>query len=99
MLLVLNRTVIKEQGGRAKIDRLEKLMVKIGLFSVVYVVAMGTVVACGVYETVGLPGWQRDLLCPDCLPAQQRPRRPDFPVLMLKYFMNLAVGVPDATAT
>ena len=35
------RNVIKEQGGRAKIDKLEKLMVKIGIFSVLYIVPAG----------------------------------------------------------
>ena len=47
---MFSRTVIKEQGGRAKIDKLEKLMVKIGIFSVLYIVPAGTVIACGLYE-------------------------------------------------
>eukprot|EP00091_Calanus_sinicus_P002202 TRINITY_DN12237_c0_g1_i1.p1 TRINITY_DN12237_c0_g1~~TRINITY_DN12237_c0_g1_i1.p1 ORF type:complete len:196 (-),score=55.66 TRINITY_DN12237_c0_g1_i1:373-909(-) len=51
------RNVIKEQGGRAKIDKLEKLMVKIGIFSVLYIVPAGTVIACGFYELASsLPG-------------------------------------------
>jgi frizzled protein 5/8 len=86
------RTVIKEQGGRAKIDKLEKLMVKIGIFSVLYIVPAGTVIACSAYELVSLPHWERSYLCPDCVPRNQL-SYPDFSVLMLKYFMSLAVGI------
>jgi len=84
------RSVIKEQEGRAKIDKLEKLMVKIGIFSVLYIVPAGTVIACSLYEAASLPGWERSLLCPDCSP---RRTSPDFSVLMLKHFMILAVGI------
>ena len=54
-LPLLPRSVIKEQGGRTKIDKLEKLMVKIGIFSVLYMVPAGTVIACGLYEVSFLP--------------------------------------------
>ena len=53
----LIRSVIKEQEGRAKIDKLEKLMVKIGIFSVLYIVPAGTVIACSLYEAASLPGY------------------------------------------
>ena len=49
--------MIKEQEGRAKIDKLEKLMVKIGIFSVLYIVPAGTVIACSLYEAASLPGY------------------------------------------
>merc|ERR1719495_2139547 len=74
------RNVIKEQGGRAKIDKLEKLMVKIGIFSVLYIVPAGTVIACSLYEAASLASWERSLLCPDC-PTNSS--KPDFSVLML----------------
>ena len=86
------RNVIKEQGGRAKIDKLEKLMVKIGIFSVLYIVPAGTVIACGFYELLSHEQWQRSYLCPGCLPRGHN-AYPDFSVLMLKYFMSLAVGI------
>jgi len=84
------RSVIKEQEGRAKIDKLEKLMVKIGIFSVLYIVPAGTVIACSLYEAASLASWERSLLCPDC-PTNSS--KPDFSVLMLKHFMVLAVGI------
>ena len=84
------RSVIKEQDGSAKIDKLEKLMVKIGIFSVLYIIPAGTVIACSFYEAASLPRWEKDLLCPDCPPHSASP---DFSVLMLKHFMILAVGI------
>ena len=86
------RNVIKEQGGRAKIDKLEKLMVKIGIFSVLYIVPAGTVIACAIYELVAFKNWELSYICPGCLP-RNRLSYPDFSVLMLKYFMSLAVGI------
>ena len=86
------RNVIKEQGGRAKIDKLEKLMVKIGIFSVLYIVPAGTVIACTIYELVAFKNWELSYICPGCLPRSQL-SYPDFSVLMLKYFMSLAVGI------
>ena len=52
------RNVIKEQGGRAKIDKLEKLMVmvKIGIFSVLYKVpANRAIYAQAVYQELLSP--------------------------------------------
>jgi len=86
------RNVIKEQGGRAKIDKLEKLMVKIGIFSVLYIVPAGTVIACGFYEITSSLTWEQSYLCPSCVPRTSL-SYPDFSVLMLKYFMSLAVGI------
>lgn len=86
------RNVIKEQGGRAKIDKLEKLMVKIGIFSVLYIVPAGTVIACGFYELLFYKDWEKSYVCPGCLPRGQQ-SYPDFSVMMLKYFMSLAVGI------
>ena len=42
--------VVRDQGGRQTADKLEKLMVKIGIFGILYVVPAGTVIACGIYE-------------------------------------------------
>lgn len=86
------RTVIKEQGGRAKIDKLEKLMFKIGIFSILYIVPSGTVIACSVYEAVWSQHWERSYMCPNCVSSGEL-SAPDFSVMMLKYLMTLAVGI------
>jgi len=86
------RNIIKSQGGPAKIDKFEKLMVKIGIFSVLYIVPAGTVIAVAFYEVVSVSSWERSYLCPSCVPPHLR-SGPNFSILMLKYFMTLAVGI------
>ncbi|XP_074047607.1 frizzled-5 [Macrotis lagotis] len=83
------RSVIK-QGG-TKTDKLEKLMIRIGLFTVLYTVPAGAVVACYLYEQHWRESWERALTCP-CPPGPPRPK-PEYWVLMLKYLMCLLVGI------
>jgi frizzled 5/8 len=81
------RNVIKQQG-RSKADKLEKLMIRIGVFSVLYTVPATIVIGCHFYES------HRDWLAPWACPCheQQRPV-PLYTIIMLKYFMALAVGI------
>lgn len=81
------RSVIKRQPG-AKADKLEKLMIRIGVFSVLYTVPASAVLGCYLYETTLRTEWLRTISCP-CEPRS----RPLYSVLMLKYFMALAVGI------
>ncbi|XP_049957669.1 frizzled-2 [Schistocerca serialis cubense] len=85
------RNVIKQQacGGRSKADKLEKLMIRIGIFSVLYTVPATIVIGCYLYESSWHAAWTRPLVCP-CAPRSPRPL---YSVLMLKYFMALAVGI------
>ncbi|KAG5851687.1 hypothetical protein ANANG_G00054310 [Anguilla anguilla] len=83
------RSVIK-QGG-TKTDKLEKLMIRIGLFTVLYTVPATVVVACLVYEQHYRPGWERALAC-SC-PSERQRLGPDYAVFMLRYFMCLVVGI------
>ncbi|KAJ8255230.1 hypothetical protein GJAV_G00202560 [Gymnothorax javanicus] len=83
------RSVIK-QGG-TKTDKLEKLMIRIGLFTVLYTVPATVVVACLVYEQHYRPSWERALAC-SC-PSERQHLGPDYAVFMLKYFMCLVVGI------
>ena len=90
------RNVIKQQGGiggRSKADKLEKLMIRIGIFSVLYTVPATVVIGCYLYETTLYAEWMKTLVCP-CETTGPRTRlRPLYSVLMLKYFMALAVGI------
>uniref|UniRef100_A0A2A4K5Z6 Frizzled-2 n=1 Tax=Heliothis virescens TaxID=7102 RepID=A0A2A4K5Z6_HELVI len=85
------RSVIKRQGGvgaGSKADKLEKLMIRIGVFSVLYAVPAGVVIGCLAYEAGGHEQWVRRVACgPTC------GGRPLYSALMLKYFMALAVGI------
>lgn len=90
------RNVIKQQGGiggRSKADKLEKLMIRIGIFSVLYTVPATVVIGCHLYETTLYAEWMNPLVCP-CEAVGPRSRLiPLYSVLMLKYFMALAVGI------
>uniref|UniRef100_A0A8C8STZ0 Frizzled-5 n=1 Tax=Pelusios castaneus TaxID=367368 RepID=A0A8C8STZ0_9SAUR len=83
------RSVIK-QGG-TKTDKLEKLMIRIGLFSVLYTVPATLVVACYVYEQHFRESWERAHTC--ACPGDPAQPKPDYAVFMLKYFMCLVVGI------
>lgn len=82
------RSVIKQQG-RGKTDKLERLMIRIGVFSVLYTVPATIVIACYFYEQHLRERWERTrtCLCADDAAA------PDYSVFMLKYFMCLVVGI------
>ncbi|GCC33366.1 frizzled-8a [Chiloscyllium punctatum] len=84
------RSVILKQGG-TKTDKLEKLMIRIGVFTVLYTVPATIVVACYFYEQHNRPHWELTHNC-SCL-GEQEARRPDYAVFMLKYFMCLLVGI------
>ncbi|KAF0305397.1 Frizzled-5 [Amphibalanus amphitrite] len=87
--VVLSLTcVIKQDRGNR--DKLEKLMFRIGVFSVLYTVPASVVIACLVYEQHQRPAWERRLVCP-CEAEQDDV--PNFHLFLLRYFMSLAVGV------
>ncbi|XP_026563553.1 frizzled-5 [Pseudonaja textilis] len=83
------RNVIK-QGG-TKTDKLEKLMIRIGIFTVLYTVPATIVVACYIYEQHYREKWEMAQNC-SCPGDKSRPK-PDYAVFMLKYFMCLVVGI------
>lgn len=88
------RSVIKKQGGAgagSKADKLEKLMIRIGIFSVLYTVPATIVIGCYLYENTYHEEWLSSITC-RCRNNQGR-QRPLYSVLMLKYFMALAVGI------
>ncbi|XP_022252263.1 frizzled-5-like [Limulus polyphemus] len=82
------RTVIRQQA-RDSVDKLEKLMIRIGVFSVLYTVPATSVIGCYVYEHVSRDEWERKHNCPCSIPDV----KPDYSVFMLKYFMFLVIGL------
>lgn len=92
------RTIMKSDG--TKTDKLEKLMVRIGIFSVLYTVPATIVIACYFYEQAFRDKWMVTwhdkecnnfrIACPD--PVTSKPW-PDFNVFMIKYLMTVIVGI------
>lgn len=85
------RNVIKQQVGRSKADKLEKLMIRIGVFSVLYTVPASVVIGCYYYEARYMPDRIAHLACP-CADSDPD-TKPVYTMLMLKYFMTLVMGV------
>ncbi|XP_072178664.1 frizzled-4-like [Diadema setosum] len=73
------RSVMKNDG--TKTDKLERLMVRIGLFSVLYTVPATIVVACFFYEHSNRIMWMKGEAAPN------------IEVFMMKIFMSLVVGI------
>lgn len=87
------RNVIKQQG-RTKTDKLERLMIRIGVFSVLYTVPATIVISCYFYEQHMRPRWEKTITCScSTCPCSRDAAVPDFSVFMLKYFMCLVVGI------
>ncbi|XP_072296654.1 frizzled-8-like [Eucyclogobius newberryi] len=83
------RSVIK-QGG-TKTHALERLMVRIGVFTVLYTVPAAVIVACYFYEQHNRSAWEMTHTC-TCGRGAGR-ARPLYAVFMLKYFMGLLAGI------
>jgi len=80
------REVMKHGG--AKIDKLEQLMIRIGVFSVLYTVPVAVVVGCNLYELTNRSNWEKSVNC-NC----SENSRPDYSIFILKYFMALVIGI------
>lgn len=99
------RKVMKHDGTRGT-EKLEKLMIRIGVFSVLYTVPAVAQILCLVYEHVNLNSWISSwhyTLCQDLkyalpCPSQNNElgRKPSFEVFIAKYFVSLLVGITSS---
>lgn len=90
------RSVMKHRVSPEEKNRLEKFMVRIGIFSVLYTVPAAIVVACLIYESANRSQWQKTQIdCAHNANVQTKcvGPRPSFNVFMLKYFMQVFVGI------
>lgn len=99
------RKVMKHDGTRGT-EKLEKLMIRIGVFSVLYTVPAVSQILCLLYEHVNLGTWIvnwhadmcRDpkyaLPCP--VQSYSTSRKPLFEVFIVKYFVSLLVGLTSS---
>lgn len=92
------RTIMKSDG--TKTDKLEKLMVRIGIFSVLYTVPATIVIACYFYEQAFRDKWMvtwQSQMCTEfrstCPSGVTSKPWPDFNVFMIKYLMTVIVGI------
>nr|XP_023022674.1 frizzled-1-like [Leptinotarsa decemlineata] len=97
------RTVMKHDG--TKTDKLEKLMIRIGVFSVLYTLPALVVISCLIYEHTyfddWMMTWNQDMCqkskyaipCPRDIRVESHPR---FEVFMIKYLMTMIVGITSS---
>ncbi|KAL4624651.1 frizzled-8 [Arapaima gigas] len=87
------RSVIKEGGAQTR--KLDRLMVRIGLFAALYTLPAVIIVACYLYEQHNRAAWEAGLSCscPSDQPGEGRAREPRYAVFMLKYFTCHLVGI------
>ncbi|XP_050675798.1 frizzled-7 [Leptidea sinapis] len=97
------RTVMKHDG--TKTDKLEKLMIRIGIFGVLYTVPALIVIACLFYEQayfdLWMVTWHRDMCSTvqysiPCPFTHNEVERPKFEVFMIKYLMTMIVGITSS---
>ncbi|XP_044742418.1 frizzled-7-B [Chrysoperla carnea] len=97
------RTVMKHDGS--KTDKLEKLMIRIGIFSVLYTVPALIVLGCLFYEQVNFESWMTtwhmemcnktySIPCP--INARNTGQKPEFEIFMIKYLMCMIVGITSS---
>lgn len=96
------RTLMKTEG--TKTSKLDKLMVRIALFSVLYIVPMVLLLLCHYYERTHLNSWilqwQQEMCmkpefsipCPLTVPGNA-PTSPVYSVFFLKYSMVVLAGI------
>ncbi|XP_059149516.1 frizzled-9-like [Physella acuta] len=99
------RNDLKQDGTNTNIRKLEKLMAKIGVFSILYTVPATCVIGCHFYERINFRKWQKQAMnspCPaDSPPSSTSPGHrcpleqsiPTVEIYMLKLFMSLVIGI------
>ena len=100
------RSVLKDDYSKR--EKIEKLMIRIGVFSILYTVPAISVIGCLFYEQGNrekwqeswLRGWKLQKKCQENFDSEEScPKQPivsvkaDFTVFMVKYLMFLIVGI------
>lgn len=92
------RQVIQHDGRNQ--EKLKKFMIRIGVFSGLYLVPLVTLLGCYVYELVNRVTWEVTWFSDHChqyripCPYQANPKaRPELALFMIKYLMTLIVGI------
>ncbi len=96
------RRLIRRQhvGDSTKTQKLEKLMLRIGVFSILYTVPATCVIACQMYEQMYRDEWERNAICRRMSYSSRQQEckeytdgSPEFSVFVMKYLMMLIIGV------
>ncbi|XP_051909436.1 frizzled-3a [Hippocampus zosterae] len=101
-IAALNRVRVEIPLEKENREKLVKFMIRIGVFSVLYLVPLLSVLACYLYENSHRTAWEttwvrekcRDYHIP-CPYQVEQSSRPDLSLFLIKYVMMLIVGIPS----
>ncbi|XP_035608492.1 frizzled-3-like isoform X1 [Oncorhynchus keta] len=101
-IVALNRVRMEIPLEKENQDKLVKFMIRIGVFSVLYLVPLLTVISCYLYEQSNRAVWEitwvqehcRDYHIP-CPYQVEQTSHPDLTLFLIKYMMMLVVGIPS----
>ena len=101
------RSDLKHEADANSMRKLEKLMAKIGCFSILYIVPTTCVIGCLFYEQQNMKDWRQQAMNSECQLIRSGSRAgqkdcslessiPNVGLYMLKIFMSLVVGITTA---
>ncbi|XP_056619863.1 frizzled-3a isoform X2 [Triplophysa dalaica] len=101
-IAALNRVRMEIPLEKENQDKLVKFMIRIGVFSVLYLVPLLTVIGCYLYEHSYRSVWENTWVQERCreyhIPCPikvEQTSRPDIALFLIKYLMMLVVGIPS----
>ncbi|KAK9531082.1 hypothetical protein VZT92_010533 [Zoarces viviparus] len=101
-IAALNRVRMEIPLEKENQEKLVKFMIRIGVFSVLYLVPLLAVLACYLYENSHRAIWETTWVQEQCrdyhipCPYQvERTSRPDLALFLIKYVMMLVAGIPS----
>ncbi|KAM6965765.1 LOW QUALITY PROTEIN: frizzled-3a [Aplochiton taeniatus] len=101
-IAALNRVRMEIPLEKENQEKLVKFMIRIGVFSVLYLVPLLAVLSCYLYENSYRPVWETTWVQERCrqyhipCPFQvEQTSRPDLALFLIKYLMMLVVGIPS----
>ncbi|CAG0912791.1 unnamed protein product [Notodromas monacha] len=89
----IRRVILRSGDAAVKACKLETLMVRVGVFGVLYFVPAAVMLTCWGYELGGWDTWVRAKACSCGGPGGGGGTGPSFAVIMCRHFMTVAVGI------
>ncbi|XP_029000095.1 frizzled-3-like isoform X1 [Betta splendens] len=101
-IVALNRVRMEIPLEKENQTKLVKFMIRMGVFSVLYLVPLFTVIGCYFYEHTYRTMWEMTWMEENCrryhIPCPfkvEQPSRPVMVLFLIKYLMMLVVGIPS----
>ncbi|KAK5873787.1 hypothetical protein PBY51_018796 [Eleginops maclovinus] len=102
-IVALNRVRMEIPLEKENQTKLIKFMIRMGVFSVLYLVPLLTVIGCYIYEHTYRGIWEKTWMEENCksyhIPCPykvEQTKRPAMVLFLIKYLMMLVVGIPSA---